>query len=316
MSGPCLIYDEIFLGHDTGAHPESGERVRHSYEVLSKAPFAAALGRLDPARASREDLLLVHEERFLDLLDGLPQGEYAALDPDTMLGPGSLKAARSAAGAAVTAVEAVTGGGCRSVFCMVRPPGHHALAGRAMGFCIFNNIAVGAAYALERAGHERVAIIDFDVHHGNGTQDAFYSDERALFVSLHQYPFYPGTGAAGETGSGKGVGKTVNIPLPAGSSEDVYLEAFAGTVAPAVEDHRPSLILVSAGFDAHRADPIGGMRLESGSYGKLTRMIVELADRLCDGRVVSVLEGGYNLDALAESISAHVAALATSKPVA
>ena len=310
MSGTCLIYDEIFLDHETGTHPENRERVRHSYEVLSRAPFAAALGRLDPARASREDLLLVHGEHYLDLLDGLPRGEYAALDPDTMLGPGSLEAARSAAGAVTAAVGAVTEGACRSVFCMVRPPGHHALPGRAMGFCIFNNIAVGAAYALERAGHERVAIIDFDVHHGNGTQEVFYSDERALFVSLHQSPFYPGTGGAGEAGSGKGVGKTVNIPLPAGSGEDVYLEAFAGTVAPAVEDHRPSLILVSAGFDAHRADPIGGMSLESGSYGKLTRMIVELAGRCCEGRVVSVLEGGYNLEALAESITAHVAALA------
>jgi acetoin utilization deacetylase AcuC-like enzyme len=310
MPETCLIYDEVFLGHETGSHPENRERVRYAYEVLSQSPLAASLGRLDPAPASREDLLLVHEQRYLDLLDGLPRGEYVALDADTMLGPGSLEAARSAAGAVTAAVGAVTGGECRSAFCMVRPPGHHALPGRAMGFCIFNNVAVGAAHALERAGHERVAIIDFDVHHGNGTQDAFYSDRRVLFVSLHQSPFYPGTGAASETGAGEGIGKTLNIPLAGGSGEDAYLEAFAGRVAPAVEDHSPSLILVSAGFDAHRADPIGGMRLESSSFGEITRMIVELADRCSDGKLVSVLEGGYNLEALAESISAHVAALA------
>ncbi len=309
MPETCLVYEEVFLKHETGTHPENKERVRHAYEVLSNAPFAAALGRLAPAPAPREDLLLVHGERYLDLLDGLPEGEYAALDPDTLVGPGSLEAARWAAGAVTAAVGAVTAGTCRSAFCMVRPPGHHALRDRAMGFCIFNNVAVGAAFALERAGHERVAIIDFDVHHGNGTQAAFYSDGRVLFASLHRYPFYPGSGAAHETGSGKGAGKILNIPLPGGSGEDAYVEALTGAVLPAVENHHPSLILVSAGFDAHRADPIGGMMLESGSYARLTRLIAGLADRCCGGKVVSVLEGGYNLDALAESISAHVAAL-------
>ncbi len=310
MAGTALVYDEVFLKHDTGAHPENGQRVRHAYEILSGMHVFGKLARLQPDRASREDLLLVHAERYLDSLSRLPEGEYAALDPDTMLGPGSLEAAQYAAGAVTAGVTAVTDGACQSAFCMVRPPGHHALPGRAMGFCIFNNIAVGAAHALERCGHDRIAIIDFDVHHGNGTQEAFYTDDRALFVSLHQYPFYPGTGAAHETGSGKGAGKTLNIPLPAGSTEREYLGAFADVIVPAVEQHGPSLILVSAGFDAHRADPIGGMMLESSSYGKVTEVIRELAGRCSSGRVVSVLEGGYNLDALADSITAHLSALA------
>jgi acetoin utilization deacetylase AcuC-like enzyme len=305
-----LVYDDIFLAHQTGAHPENMERVRYAHEALSRAPVWGSLVMLRPARASREDLLLVHESSYLDLLEGLPESEYAALDPDTMMGPGSLEAARHAAGAVVTAVDAVTRGDLGAAFCMVRPPGHHALPGRAMGFCIFNNLAVGAAHAVQRCGHERIAIIDFDVHHGNGTQAAFYEDDRVLFVSLHQHPFYPGTGASHETGSGAGTGKTLNIPLPAGSTEDAYLEAFSERIIPAVQDHEPSLILVSAGFDAHRADPIGGMRLESESYAKMTRIIMEMARRSSSGRVVSALEGGYNLDALAESVKAHLDALA------
>jgi acetoin utilization deacetylase AcuC-like enzyme len=310
MADTGLVYDEVFLKHETGAHPENKERVRHAYEVLSGSPVFERLTALAPVPASREDLLLVHDERYLDILDGLPGDEYAALDPDTMVGPGSMEAARCAAGAVTRTVEAVTRGECLTAFCMVRPPGHHALPGRAMGFCVFNNIAVGAAYALQHCGHERVAIIDFDVHHGNGTQAAFYEDDRVLFVSLHQHPFYPGTGAAHETGSGRGEGKTLNIPLPGGSTEEVYLEALNDRVIPAVEEHAPSLVMVSAGFDAHRLDPIGGMRLESDTYARMTVAIVEMARSSASGRVVSVLEGGYNLDALAESITAHIGALA------
>ncbi len=309
MAETGIAYDEVFLRHETGAHPENAERVRRAYGALRAAPVFGSLAGLEFGPAGREDLLLVHDARYLDFLEALPEGEYAALDADTVVGPGSLQAARSAAGAVTAAVEAVTGGRCRTAFCLVRPPGHHALAGRAMGFCIFNNVAVGAAYAMQRCGHRRVAIIDFDVHHGNGTQEAFYADERVLYVSLHQYPFYPGTGAADETGSGRGAGKTLNIPLPGGSTEQAYLEALRESIAPAVERHAPSLIIVSAGFDAHRADPIGGMRLETESYARMTEVIMEMAEGSSSGRVVSVLEGGYDLDALAESVTAHVGAL-------
>jgi acetoin utilization deacetylase AcuC-like enzyme len=309
MSGTALVYDEVFLRHETGAHPENKERVRHVYEALSRAPWFGSLGRVSPVPAPREDLLLIHEEPYLDLIESLPEDQYTALDADTLFGPGSLAAARSAAGAVTEAVRAVSDGACRNAFCLVRPPGHHAMPGRAMGFCIFNNVAVGAAYAIERCGHDRVAIIDFDVHHGNGTQAAFYSDDRVYYVSLHEYPFYPGTGGAGETGSGRGEGKTLNIPLPGGSTEADYLEAFTGRIIPELGAYSPSLVMVSAGFDAHAADPIGGMRLESESYGRITALIRELADQCCSGRIVSALEGGYNLDALAASIAAHISAL-------
>jgi acetoin utilization deacetylase AcuC-like enzyme len=310
MAETALVYGKVFLRHETGAHPENKERVRHAYEVISASPVFDRLAPLAPVPVERDDLLLVHDERYLDLLAGLPEGEYAALDPDTMVGPGSIYAASHAAGGVTRAVEAVSRGEYRTAFCMVRPPGHHALPGRAMGFCVFNNIAVGAAHAVERCGHERVAIIDFDVHHGNGTQAAFYEDDRVLFASLHQHPFYPGTGTARETGSGRGEGKTLNVPLPGGTAEDTYMRAFRESVVPAVEKHAPTLVMISAGFDAHRLDPIGGMRLESETYATLTGIITELAQTSASGRVVSVLEGGYNLDALAESITAHLGALA------
>jgi acetoin utilization deacetylase AcuC-like enzyme len=305
----ALIYDEVFLKHETGAHPENKERVRYAYEALVEAPVFNKTAGLRPLAAPVEDLMLVHDRAYVESLSNLPEGEYAALDPDTLLGPGSLEAAYTAAGAVTTAVKAVTEDRFRSAFCMIRPPGHHARPGGAMGFCIFNNIAVGAAYALEHCDHQRIAIIDFDVHHGNGTQEMFYEDERVLYASIHQYPFYPGSGAAAERGSGKGTGKTLNIPLPGGSGEEVYLEVFSHLIVPAVIEHAPSLIMISAGFDAHRDDPIGGMRLESESYRKITALIAGLADRCCSGKVVSVLEGGYNLDALARSICAHVDAL-------
>ena len=310
MAEVGLVYDDVFLRHETGAHPENKERVRRTWDFISAAPGLEHLKHLKPVPATRQDLLLIHEAKYLDLLAGLPPDQYAALDPDTMVGPGSMEAAYSAAGAVMTAVGAVTEGICEAAFCMVRPPGHHALPGRAMGFCVLNNIALGAAYALERCGHGRVAIVDFDVHHGNGTQAAFYEDDRVLFISLHQHPFYPGTGSAAETGSGRGEGKTLNFPLPGGSTEAVYLEALRKSIVPAVREHAPSLIMVSAGFDAHRADPIGGMRLESESYAKMTRIIMEMAGHSCSGKVVSVLEGGYNLDALAESIGEHLTAMA------
>ena len=310
MAQTALLYDEVFLAHQTGAHVENGERVTRAYETLSATPLMKRLLRLKPVKASRENLLLIHDEEYVDFLSALPPDEYAALDPDTVFGPGSLEAAYYAAGAVTAGVEAVTDGACDSAFCMIRPPGHHALRGRAMGFCIFNNIAIGAAFALKRCGHERVAIIDFDVHHGNGTQAAFYEDGRVLFVSLHQYPFYPGTGAADETGSGKGANKTLNIPLPGGSTEEAYLQALAEIVVPAACDHGPSLVLISAGFDAHAADPIGGMRLRTESFAAMTRVIRGIADECCSGRVVSVLEGGYNFDALSASILAHLEALA------
>jgi acetoin utilization deacetylase AcuC-like enzyme len=208
-----------------------------------------------------------------------------------------------------SAVDRIEAGDFDSAFCLIRPPGHHALADRAMGFCIFNNVAVGAAYAARVRGFERSAIIDFDVHHGNGTQEIFYGDRDVLYCSLHEWPFYPGTGARDETGTGEGAGKTVNVPLGHGSDEDTYMEALETTILRAVREHRPGVVFISAGFDAHQADPIGGMNLTEASYHRMTEAIKEVALETCKGRVISALEGGYNIDALKASAHAHIEAL-------
>jgi len=305
----ALIYGNVFLKHETGAHSENRRRVISVYEYLESKPLFNNLIQLGPRAARAEDILLVHTKAYYDALCRLPRDEFCYLDADTIFGPGSLEAALNAAGAVTLAVDKIKSNAIDSAFCLVRPPGHHARPGRAMGFCIFNNIAIGAAYATRVCGFERAAIIDLDVHHGNGTQEAFYEDGNVLFASLHQWPFYPGTGLPNESGAGKGSGKTINAPLAARSGEAEYMEALRERILPAVSAHRPSIIFVSAGFDAHEADPIGGMSLDTESYGRLTRTIVQVASKTCDGRIISALEGGYNLDALAASVHAHIEAL-------
>jgi acetoin utilization deacetylase AcuC-like enzyme len=309
VANVALLYDEVYLKHDTGAHPERSVRVKHSYDHLRARPIYGSLTDLKPRPATDDEILLVHERRYFDYLRSIPSDEAGALDPDTMFGPGSLEAAILAAGAVTTAVDNIISGACDRAFCLVRPPGHHALPDRAMGFCIFNNVAIGAAYAARSRGLKRTAIIDFDVHHGNGTQDMFYGDEDVLYCSLHKWPFYPGTGSSDETGRGKGQGKTVNVPLPSGTGQAGYLDALADIVLPAVREHRPAIIFLSAGFDAHEADPIGGMDLNEDSFDELTGAIVETAREVCDGKIVSALEGGYNIEALGASIHAHITAL-------
>jgi acetoin utilization deacetylase AcuC-like enzyme len=309
MASLALIYDEIYLKHQTGGHPENERRVRLAYEYLKSKPVFQRLTAIRPRPATDREILSVHSQQYLDRLLSLPATQPGFLDPDTLFGPGSLDAARSAAGAVTTAVEGIDSGDFDSVFCLVRPPGHHALPDRAMGFCIFNNIAIGAAYATRIRGFDRAAIIDFDVHHGNGTQDIFYDDADVLYCSLHEWPFYPGTGSRDQAGEGRGLGKTINVPLPHGSGEEAYLEALDETILPAVREHRPALIFISAGFDAHRADPIGGMALTEDSFGRLTHAIRDISLETCEGRIISALEGGYNVDALGASIHAHIEAL-------
>jgi acetoin utilization deacetylase AcuC-like enzyme len=305
----ALIYGDVFLKHETGPHSENKRRVRAVYDYLKSTPLFKDLIQLAPRPAAAEQILLVHTKAYYDALRGLPTDEVCYLDPDTIFGPGSMEAALNAAGAVTLAVDRIKSGAIDSAFCLVRPPGHHARPGRAMGFCIFNNIAIGAAYATRVCGFERAAIVDFDVHHGNGTQEAFYADGRVLFASLHQWPFYPGTGVPNESGAGKGKGRIINAPLPARSGEAEYVDALERWVLPAVSAHKPGIVFVSAGFDAHDADPIGGMCLETESFGRLTRAIVKVASEACQGRVVSALEGGYNLEALARSAHAHIGAL-------
>jgi acetoin utilization deacetylase AcuC-like enzyme len=309
LVGVGIVYDEIFLKHDTGSHPENGDRVKHIYNHLKSKPLFDRLTEVRPRRATDDEVLAVHAREYYYYLKSLPTDRMLALDPDTLFGPGSLEAALYAAGAVTTAVDAVLDGPLDRVFCLVRPPGHHALADRAMGFCILNNVAIGAAYAGGKPDLGRSAIIDLDVHHGNGTQHIFYDDADVLYCSVHRSPFYPGTGSSHESGRDGGTGKTVNVPLAGGSGIDEYRRALTQTIIPAVREHGPSLIFLSIGFDAHRSDPIGGMDLTTEAYGELTDIITQTAAVACGGRIVSVLEGGYNLDALAASTQAHLEAL-------
>jgi acetoin utilization deacetylase AcuC-like enzyme len=281
--------------------PGHPERVSRAEVLLSVAADLRAAGAdvREPRRVTDDELLRVHDADYLTLLRETA-GRAVALDPDTFTSPESYEVARLAAGAAAGAVDAVLEGdrGTRA-FALVRPPGHHAERARAMGFCLFNNVAVAAAHARAR-GVARVAIVDYDVHHGNGTQHTFYDDPNVLFVSSHQYPYYPGTGAAGETGAGAGRGFTVNLPLAAGATDADYERVFAEVAFPVLRQFKPELIVVSAGFDAHADDPLGGMRLTAAEFVRLTAAVVTVADECCDGRVVALTEGGYDLKALAD----------------
>jgi acetoin utilization deacetylase AcuC-like enzyme len=309
MKKVALIYGSVFLKHDTGGHSENRRRVSETYKYLKSRPVFSKLIEIPPRTARSEEILLVHEKAYLDALTSIPRDEVVYLDPDTIFGPGSLEAALNAAGSITLSVDKIKAGEIDAAFSLARPPGHHARPGRAMGFCILNNIAIGAAYATRVCGFDRAAVVDFDVHHGNGTQEMFYKDGRVLYASVHEWPFYPGSGIPDEKGEGPGMGKTVNVPLLAGSGEKEYMRAMNETILPAVRDHKPSIIFVSAGFDAHEADPIGGMHLETGSFGRITDAIRKVAVDVCEGRIVSSLEGGYNLAALAASVSAHLEAL-------
>ena len=293
------------LAHDPGpGHPESPARLKAVLEALDADRFAA-LDRVEAPRATRVQLERVHQAGLVaDVFESAPAQGYARLDPDTAMSPDSLEAALRAAGAVCAAVDAVLDDASPRAFCAVRPPGHHATPDTAMGFCLFNNVAVGAAQALAR-GLERVAVVDFDVHHGNGTQDIFWRDPRVLYASTHQWPLYPGTGARAETGAGN----IVNVPLPPRSAAAEFRAAFDSTILPALDAFKPQLVLVSAGFDAHRLDPLADLELEAADYAWVTERLVEIARRHAQGRVVSSLEGGYSLAALRDSAAAHVAAL-------
>ncbi len=292
--------------HDPGnGHPESPARLAAVLEALHDQRFAA-IESIEAPRATRQQLARVHATTLIeDVLDRDPGSGLRRLDPDTLMSPGSAEAALRAAGAVCAAIDAVMATRVDRAFCAVRPPGHHATGDTAMGFCLFNSVAVGAAHALAAHGLERVAIVDFDVHHGNGTQDIFWSDARVLYASTHQYPLYPGSGAADE----RGAGNIVNAPLAPGAGSAEFREACERIIFPALDAFEPQLVLISAGFDAHRLDPLAGLDLEAADYAWITDRLVEVAKRHAKGRVVSSLEGGYSLEALRASTAAHVAAL-------
>ena len=288
-------------------HPERVERFEVMQVVASE--FGKRGGHVEsPRRVTDQEIIRIHDADYLTAIKETA-GRAVALDPDTFTSPGTFEAAYLAAGAAVTAVEHVLDGpaGTRAL-ALVRPPGHHAERHRAMGFCLFNNIAIAAA-AARAHGLNRVAIVDYDVHHGNGTQWSFYNDPSVLFISSHQYPYYPGTGAAGDIGTSAGAGFTINLPLSAGATDADYELVYSKMALPILRQFRPQLILISAGFDAHMNDPLAGMRLTSPYFGHLTSAIVAVADECCEGRLVAVTEGGYDLAALAESLRASIRAL-------
>ena len=301
-----LVYTHpACLAHDPGTgHPESPARLRAVLETLDDPRFAA-IERSEAPRATREQLGRVHGAAMIDrIFASAPCEGHAQLDPDTAMSPDSLQAALRAAGAVCAAVDALIDGAGTRAFCAVRPPGHHATRDTAMGFCLFNSIAIGAAQALAR-GIERVAIVDFDVHHGNGTQDIFWNDPHVLYASTHQSPLYPGTGARSETGAGN----IVNAPLPPGAGSAQFSSAMSGIILPRLAEFRPQLLMISAGFDAHRLDPLASLNFDNDDYAWVTRELADVANAHAQGRIVSSLEGGYSLAALRESTAAHVAAL-------
>lgn len=309
-----LLYDPVFLNHNAGpGHPERPERLEAIASGLVPLPAGARM-RAPKRPATVDELARVHDRGYIEAILAL-RGKSARLDEDTAVSPGSVDAALLAAGAGIELVDDVLDERIENGFALVRPPGHHALADRAMGFCIFNNIAVAAASALAR-GISRVLIVDWDVHHGNGTQDIFYNRRDVLFFSTHQSPFYPGTGDANETGRGQGDHFTLNVPLRAGLGDADYVHAFNEILVPAAEAYKPELVLVSAGFDAHDGDPLASMRLSSDGYSALCGIVRDIADKWAGGRVVLMLEGGYALAPLAKSVRACVEVLGGGTPAA
>jgi acetoin utilization deacetylase AcuC-like enzyme len=294
------------LDHDTGpGPPECSDRLRAVIGALEAEEFALLERRLAP-RATLEQIAAVHDRRYVEaVLEAIPDEGLVLLDGDTTASPGSGEAALRAAGALVAAIDAVVAGEGSNAFCAVRPPGHHAEIDQAMGFCLFNNVAIGAEHARRAHGLDRVAVIDFDVHHGNGTQHMFERDPRLFYASTHQWPLYPGTGATEE----RGCGNIVNAPLPPGAGSAEFREAMMARVFPALDRFQPDLVVISAGFDAHAADPLAMLELVEADYAWVTNALAELAAVHCQGRLVSALEGGYNLTALSRSAAAHVRSL-------
>jgi acetoin utilization deacetylase AcuC-like enzyme len=307
-----IVCADLFTDHDTGfGHPESPSRYVAIMNTLRNADFADRLEWLAPRPAIREDLLRCHLGGYIDLARRDILGGSAYLSTgDTSVGPRSWDTSLMAAGGACVAVDRVVERTVKNVFCVLRPPGHHATPGRGMGFCVFNNTAVAARYAQQRHGIGKVLIADWDVHHGNGTQDAFYEDDSVFVFSTHQWPWYPGTGARDETGSRRGLGTTMNRPFPAGAGRREVLGAFADDFLDVARRFKPELVLISAGFDSRDGDPLGGFHLTDEDFADLTRLMLDLADECAEGRVVSALEGGYDLGGLASSVEAHCRALA------
>lgn len=311
-----LVYDPIYMAHDTGPHVEIAGRLAAVIARLKEKGLRDKLVALKPRQATVNALALVHKRLFISQIREMAAKGGGSLGTDTVISKDSYMAAVMAAGGAISAVEAVTAGELGSAFCLVRPPGHHALPKRAMGFCVFNNVAVAARYAMAHLGLESIAIIDFDVHHGNGLQEVFYNESGVLVASIHQFPHFPGTGLAEETGSRLAKGTNINIPLPPGAGDTEYFRVFKEIIMPAVRRFEPQLILVAAGYDAHWADRMSAMQVSTEGFARMASFIKELADELCGGRAIYVLEGGYEPEALASSVAATLEVMLTGTSTA
>jgi len=305
-----LISDPVYLKHETGVHPENAKRLEAIISALDKGEsLSNRLVRITPKPAHNEDIARCHREELVYHLESLCVRGETYVDVDTRISPESFEVAKLAAGAATTAVDAVMNQDGGRAFCVIRPPGHHATITNAMGFCLFNNAAIGARYAQARYGVERVLIIDWDVHHGNGTQDIFWSDPTVFYFSTHQYPHYPGTGAADERGDGRGEGTTLNIPLSMGTPARDHRQAFIDAMHQIERGFPPDLVIISAGFDSRRGDPLGGLMLEDADFSEMTKEVLRVAEKHASGRVIGLLEGGYNLALLGGSVKSHISAL-------
>jgi acetoin utilization deacetylase AcuC-like enzyme len=309
----AVLADPVYKEHDTGpGHPERPERYDAVMLALEQSGLMSSksVGRVEPRLASDDEIAICHSRAYIERVKrDIARGAHELSTGDTAISPGSLDVARRAVGGVLNAVDAVIEGKAGNAFCVVRPPGHHARPEQGMGFCIFNNVAIAARHAQRKHGLAKVLIADWDVHHGNGTQDTFYADGSVFFFSTHQSPWYPGTGAVNETGEGKGTGCTMNCPFPAGSGRDEILGAFRERLRRAADRFKPELVLISAGFDSRINDPLGQFTLSDRDFGELTAMLAEIAGEYSSGRLVSVLEGGYNLSGLGSAATAHLKAL-------
>lgn len=309
MGKTGIVVDSRYLDHEMGAyHPESPERLRCIYQMVEDEGFSKSCEQIPSREATGEEIGMVHDRSYIERVAST-EGRSVQLDPDTSTSPKSYLAAKLAVGGALNCVEEVLTGKVNNAFALVRPPGHHAERNRAMGFCLFNNIAVGARWALQEASRQRILIVDWDLHHGNGTQNTFYAEPQVLYFSTHQFPYYPGSGEIDEIGAEKGEGFTVNVPLPVGQGDEEYRTIFEQLLRPIALEFKPEIILISAGFDIYFGDPLGGMRVTPEGFSELTRALMEIANECCGGKVVITLEGGYDLEGLRDSVKMVLKAL-------
>jgi len=310
-----LVYHPDFLKHVTGKeHPENPQRLKAIVSSLEKSGLWSKLQKIEAKHSTLEWIERVHSKHYLQQLQGAGKKGAVLLDSDTMVGPNSFEVAVLAVSGVLAACDAVMAGKVRNAFCAVRPPGHHAEKERAMGFCLFNNVAIAARYLQEEHRLKRILIVDWDVHHGNGTQHCFYEDDLVYYFSIHQYPHYPGTGREEEEGEGPGKGYTLNVPMCAGSGDLEYQEVFETIFYPEAERFKPDFVLISAGFDGHKDDPLSDLRLTEKGFQKMTEVVMDLTQECCQGRIVSVLEGGYDLTSLSASVKTHVKTLLEHEP--